>query len=99
MLGNNTLTSTGDDEWDRRQRLTSPGMVDWVDLDGSHHCASCRHFHQRHCMLFVQMMRSRLKNSEFLGPQLPRGQRACRKYEKAHDAGAHGRASQGDNDM
>ena len=99
MLGSkNNLTGSGNARLDVMQRLTSPGMIDWVDLDGSNHCASCRHFHQRHCMLFVQMMRSRLKNSRFLGPKLPHGQRACRRYEKAQGAGAHGHASKMGND-
>jgi hypothetical protein len=94
MLGSkNILTGSGNARLDTMQRLTSPGMVDWVDLDGDKHCASCRHYHKHHCMLFAQVMRSRLKNSRFLGPKLPRSQRACRRYEKAHDAGAFGRAS------
>jgi len=94
VLGSkNNLTGSGNDRLDHMQRLTSPGMVDWVDLDGDRHCASCRHYHKHHCMLFAQVLRARLKNSRFLGPKLPRGQRACRRYEKAHDVGAFGHAS------
>jgi hypothetical protein len=103
MLGSrNQLTSSGDARLDKMQRATSPGMVDWCDLDGSNHCASCRHFQHRHCMLFVREMRARLKNPRFFGPKLPPGQRACRRYEKAsHGAGAFSdrHAPQGEKQM
>lgn len=101
MLGSkNILTDSGNARLDTMQRLTSPGMVDWVDLDGDKHCASGRHYHKHHCMLFAQVMRSRLKNSRFLGPKLPRSQRACRRYEKAlHGASASDHAPQGDKQM
>jgi len=103
MLGSsNQLTSTGNERLDRMQRLTSPGMIDWVDLHGDGHCAGCRHYARRHCMLFVRLMRARLKNSNFLGPKLPHGQRACRKYEASpRSASGAGKcaSNKGDNDM
>jgi len=81
------LTSSGNERQDQLQRATSPGMIDWVDLAGEHHCRSCAHFHKAHCQLFVKLMRARLNSSTFLGPKLPPGQRACRRYEKAHQQG------------
>jgi hypothetical protein len=100
VLGSsNLLTGSGNERLDNMQRATSPGMADWVDIDGSNHCASCRLFWKRHCQLYMSLMRSRLKNPKFLEPKLPHGQRACRKYEKAHGAGAFSRAPQGDSNI
>jgi hypothetical protein len=84
MLGSkNRLTGSGNAELDRRQKLTSAGMADWVDLTSDKHCASCRWFARRRCWLFIQQMHARGEKRNFRGPQLPIGQRACRRYEKA----------------
>jgi len=85
MLGDRTLTPIGESDWDRRQRLTSPGMADWCDLDSNKHCRSCRHFRKGRCQLFLDTMRARLRRRDFQGPKLPIGQRACRKYEASND--------------
>jgi hypothetical protein len=59
-------------------------MATWVVLNSDKHCTSCKHLMKgRHCWLSVQDMRARLRKSKFLGPQLPHGQRACGKWEKA----------------
>jgi hypothetical protein len=79
-LGNNTLSGSGDDRLDRAQRLTSPGMATWADIDNVRYCTGCAHFWRRHCQLFVARMRKQVRDPDFLGPKLPRGQRACTKF-------------------
>jgi len=85
VLGSrNQLTSSGNADLDRRQALTSPGMATWVDLNSDKHCTSCRHLMKgRHCELYVNEMRARLRKPKFLGPHLPHGQRACTRWEEA----------------
>jgi hypothetical protein len=80
MLGRKGLSPSGNPALDKAAARTSPGMITWVDPHSNKHCASCAHFHRRHCMLFVQLQRARLNNPNFLGPKLPRGQRACSRY-------------------
>jgi hypothetical protein len=64
-------------------------MIDWVDLTSDKRCASCRWFRKgRHCWLYVQEMRTRGAKENFWGPNLPVGQHACRKWEKAPHGGS-----------
>src|SRR5262249_7366567 len=79
----NQLTGSGNEQLDRMQRLTSPGMIDWAHVAGTHHCASCRWFVRKHCWLYVLEMRRRGAKQNVWGPSLPVGQRACRRWEKA----------------
>jgi hypothetical protein len=86
VLGSrNRLTSSGDATIDRRQALTSPGMIDWVNLDGDKHCTSCAHHVKKHCWLYVLEMRRRGAKQNFWGPALPHGQRACPRWQKPDD--------------
>jgi hypothetical protein len=81
MLGHsNTLTSSGDSDWDRRAQLTSPGQPDWVDLEQDRRCRDCRFFKNQRCNIFIRIMRRRLRQPVFKGPKLPPGQRACRRF-------------------
>jgi hypothetical protein len=79
-LGDKYLVPSGDDRLDRAQRLTSPGMVTWADLDNVRYCTACAHFWRRHCQLYLNVMRPRLRDPNFMGPKLPRGQRACTQF-------------------
>jgi hypothetical protein len=91
MLGSkNKLTSSGDMRQDRAQALSSPGMADWVDLDGNKHCASCRYFFKKQCGLYAAIMRQTHKG-KVRSPELSPGQRACRKYEPRDGAASSSR--------
>jgi hypothetical protein len=92
MLGGKGLTSSGNPALDTAVARTSPGMITWVDPHSDKHCASCAHFQRRRCMLFVQVQRARLNQSNFWGPKLPHGQRACSRYAPK-DEPAFGRSS------
>src|SRR5262249_17821058 len=75
----------GDKDQDRRQRATGPGMISWADPDARTHCRLCRHYHKRHCQLFLDLMRARLGDSKFLGPKLQPGQTGCAHYHAKGD--------------